>query len=302
MASRDPRIIACTAAMEGGTRLSEFRSAFSSRFFDVGIAEGHMLTYAAGLAAGGMRPVVCVYSTFLQRAMDQLVHDICMQRHPVLLAVDRAGLNGEDGETHQGLFDIAWGRSIPGLAIGAPRDVADLEFMMSGWLERSVPMMIRYPKGAAPRSISRDGGFAPAQWGKAEVLMQGEEVCLIGLGSVIQPALDAAVKVESRGLPRPTVIDLRFISPMDWDAVDGAISSHSLIVPIEDGYISGGAGEAIAARASISASSCRVCPLGVDMKYVAHSTRAQQMKDFGLTGEGIADAIVEFYGKESAAS
>ncbi|MDR1886219.1 MAG: 1-deoxy-D-xylulose-5-phosphate synthase [Synergistaceae bacterium] len=303
MAARDPRIVACTAAMEDGTRLRGFRELFPQRFFDVGIAEGHMLTYAAGLAAGGMRPVVCIYSTFLQRATDQLVHDICMQRHPVLVAVDRAGLTGEDGETHQGLLDIPWGRSIPDLVIGAPRDRVDLEFMMSGWLERNAPMMIRYPKGTAPESVCRaPGASGPAQWGRAELLSSGEGVCLVGVGSTVESLLAAAEECQGIGLPRPSVLDIRFVAPMDWDAVDSALAGHSLMVVAEDGYAAGGVGEAIAARASASGAPCRVYPVGVGMKYIPHATRAQQLEEQGLTSDRIACFVKELYGGNSAAS
>ncbi|MDR3332004.1 MAG: 1-deoxy-D-xylulose-5-phosphate synthase [Synergistaceae bacterium] len=301
LASRDPRIVACTAAMAEGARLAGFKELFPARFFDVGIAEGHMLTYAAGLAAGGIRPIVCVYSTFLQRAMDQLVHDICMQKHPVLLAVDRAGLSGEDGETHQGLLDISWGRSIPGLMIAAPRDKTDLDFMMSGWLEKNGPMMIRYPKGKAPESIGRSQA-APAPWGKAEILSSGGEICFVGIGATVPVIIDAADECEARGLPRPTVIDLRFISPLDWRTIDETLSTHSLVIVAEDGYISGGTGEAIAARASMIGANGRVYPLGVEQKFIPHATRAQQLEECGLTPEGVIRVVEEFYGEKSAAS
>ncbi|MDR3354083.1 MAG: 1-deoxy-D-xylulose-5-phosphate synthase [Synergistaceae bacterium] len=302
MASRDPRIAACTAAMEGGTRLEAFRGLFPDRFFDVGIAEGHMLTYAAGLAAGGMRPVVCIYSTFLQRAADQLVHDICMQKHPVLIAVDRAGLTGEDGETHQGLLDMAWGKSVPGLTIGVPRDRVDLDFMMSGWHDGNFPMMIRYPKGSAPDSVARQPGSVPAPWGKAEMLSDGETVCLVGLGSAVEIALGAAAECEARGIPGPAVMDLRFAAPMDWPSIDGAMAKYSLMVVAEDGYVTGGIGESIAARASTSGVRCRVYPIGVGPKYITHATRAQQLEDQGLTAGGIACFVEELYGGNTAAS
>ncbi|MDR1482658.1 MAG: 1-deoxy-D-xylulose-5-phosphate synthase [Synergistaceae bacterium] len=302
MASRDPRIVACTAAMESGTRLEDFRALFPGRFFDVGIAEGHMLTYAAGLAAGGMKPVVCIYSTFLQRAADQIVHDICMQRHPVLIAVDRAGLNGEDGETHQGLLDIAWGKSVPGLTISAPRDRIDLEFMMSGWHDGNFPMMIRYPKGTVPESIARAPDSISAPWGRAEILAEGETVCLVGIGSTVEIVLNAAAECETRGIPGSAVMDLRFAAPVDWPAIDGALAKYSLMVVAEDGYVTGGIGESIAARASSSGAGCRVYPIGVASKYIPHATRGEQLEDQGLTAGGIACFVEELYGGNTAAS
>ncbi|MDR3321350.1 MAG: 1-deoxy-D-xylulose-5-phosphate synthase [Synergistaceae bacterium] len=302
LAEADPRVVVCTAAMAEGSRLGPFSEQFPGRFFDVGIAEGHMLTFAAGLAAGGMRPVVCIYSTFLQRAADQLVHDVCLQKHPVLVAVDRSGLNGEDGETHQGLLDIAWGKSVPGLVIGAPRDKIDLCFMISGWLEREAPVMIRFPKGKAPDSVSRGQGFygAPAPWGAAEILRAGTDLCLVGVGCAVEIVLEAAEEL-SRGLrasgadfTTPTVADLRFAAPIDWRTMDELIESHSLLVVAEDGYLCGGVGEEIAARAAAAGCRCRVLTVGVKNVFVAHATRAEQMRDHGLTASGVVETIDAF--------
>ncbi len=298
MAERDSRVVACTAAMEEGTRLGQFHAKFPRRFFDVGIAEGHMLTYAAGLAAGGMRPAVCIYSTFLQRAMDQLIHDICMQKHPVLVAVDRAGLTGEDGETHQGLLDIAWGRGIPDLVIGAPRDKVDLEFMMNEWLARGVPAMVRYPKGKAPASVGRPAGKAePAPWCRAELLREGEELCLVGIGCTVALMLDVAEECEKTRIARPSVLDLRFASPLDWEALDALFDTHATMIVAEDGYSAGGVGEAIAARAAEPGCSCNVLRVGVDGRYVAHASRAEQLDDEGLTAAKIAKMIEGLYVK-----
>jgi 1-deoxy-D-xylulose-5-phosphate synthase len=297
LAERDGRIMACTAAMTDGTRLGGFKEKFPDRFFDVGIAEGHMLTYAAGLAAGGMRPVACIYSTFLQRAMDQLIHDICMQGYPVLIAVDRAGLTGEDGETHQGLLDMAWGRAVPKITICAPRDRVDLEFMMSGWLERNIPVMIRYPKGAAANSVSREAGpVAAFPWGRAEILRDGAGLCLVGIGSTVETMLEAADECRRRGMPDPTVADLRFAAPPDWATIDRLLASHSLLVAAEDGYMDGGVGESIAARASMTGCPCRVVHLGVAGEYVPHASRDEQLLDNGLTVTGIMEVIEDLYG------
>lgn len=287
LAASDCRVVAITAAMEDGTRLSNFKRRFAGRFFDVGIAEGHMLTFAAGLAAGGMRPIAFVYSTFLQRAVDQLVHDVSMQRLPVLISVDRAGLTGEDGETHQGLLDIAWARAVPGLTVASPRDRADLRFMMEGWLAREIPMLIRYPKGTAPESVERDG--PPTDWGRAEVLRRGSRVCLIGLGSTVEMCLRAADMMRSA----PTVADLRFISPIDRSAVEALLREHEIVVTAEDGYCACGVGEAVAAIASEARAGCRVLRAGVPPKYVAHASRSQQLEECGLTPEGIVSLVEE---------
>ena len=296
LAAYDDRVVACTAAMEEGTRLQGFSETYPDRFFDVGIAEGHMLTYAAGLAAGGLRPVVCVYSTFLQRAMDNLIHDVCMQGLPVLVAVDRAGLTGEDGETHQGLLDIAWGKSIPGLVIGAPRDRKDLEFMMSEWLKRNTPMMIRYPKGHAPEQLARTSN-AIGQWGRAEVIRSGETLCLVGVGSTVETMLRVCEECVKNGLSNPSVVDLRFVSPLDWELLDSMLASNLAMIVAEDGYASGGVGESIAARASSRGFSCRVIYHGVRGEYIPHATRGEQLEEQGLNVSCITGMIERLHEK-----
>lgn len=296
LAERDERVVACTAAMADGTRLLQFKEKFPNRFFDVGIAEEHMLTYAAGLAAGGMMPAVCVYSTFLQRAMDQVIHDVCMQKHPVLIAVDRAGLNGEDGETHQGLLDMAWGRAVPGLTIAAPRDKVDLAFMLDGWIERGIPAMIRYPKGKAPDLVARTGeNPKPAPWGRAEMLKDGSEICLMGIGSTVQAVVDSAVELAKRGFPGATVLDLRFAAPLDWDAIDSVLDTHEFVLVAEDGYLDCGVGEAIAARAASNGSKCRVVRAGVEPAYIPHASRGQQLEEYGLTTPALVAVVEDFY-------
>ena len=296
MAGKDHRIIACTAAMVEGTKLTEFRRRFPRRFFDVGIAEGHMFTFAAGLAAGGMRPVICVYSTFLQRAMDQLVHDICLQKLPVLICVDRAGLSGEDGETHQGLLDIAWGRSIPSLIMVSPRDQVDLTFMISEWLDRNHPVLIRYPKGEAPVAIMREESRIPAPWGRAEILQEGTSVCLVALGSTVALCLSASLECEKHNIPKPGLVDLRFASPIDFKTIDFLLEQYDALIVVEEGYLRGGIGEAIAARSGGNNFPCQVITLGVPDVYVPHATRQQQWESYGLTVDQVAQRVKECHG------
>ncbi|MBP8784229.1 MAG: 1-deoxy-D-xylulose-5-phosphate synthase [Synergistaceae bacterium] len=296
MAGKDHRIMAGTAAMIEGTKLTEFRRRFPRRFFDVGIAEGHMFTYAAGLAAGGMRPVVCVYSTFLQRAMDQLVHDICLQKLPVLICVDRAGLAGEDGDTHQGLLDIAWGRSIPGLIMGSPRDQVDLKFMISEWLDRNHPVLIRYPKGEAPAAIMREESHTPALWGRAEILQDGTSVCLVALGSTVALCLKVSLECVENNVPEPGLVDLRFSSPIDFKTIDVLLGQYDTLIVVEEGYLSGGVGEAIAARAGANQSPCKVITLGVPDVYVPHATRQEQLESYGFTVDQVAQRVKECHG------
>jgi len=290
IARKDARVIVCTAAMADGTKLNGFSKKFPDRFFDVGISEEHLMIYAAGIAAGGMRPVVCIYSTFLQRAIDQVTHDICLPKLPVLIGIDRAGFVGEDGETHHGLFDLAWLRTIPEITIAAPRDVADLDFFVRGWLERGIPMAIRYPRGAARLSLAREGrGKAPAEWGKLEILRQGKRVCLIGVGSTTELMLDAAQLIKDRQSTDVTVADLRFIKPLDYDALAPLITSHDIVVTAEESYIAGGVGEAIAKFAKDTGHSGRVINIGAPDIFVRHSTRKEQWAECGMTPENIAE-------------
>jgi 1-deoxy-D-xylulose-5-phosphate synthase len=217
-----------------------------------------------------------------------------MQNLPVLISVDRAGLNGEDGETHQGLLDMAWGRCVPGLTVCAPRDRADLDFMMSGWLERGIPMMIRYPKGTAPESVPRSGRI-PAPWGAAEVLRRGSDICLIGVGATTPVMLEAADGCAEMGAPSPTVVDTRFVSPVDWETLDWVMTTHSAVITAEDGYAAGGLGEAIAARAASFKYPCAVRVIGVGPGYIPHATRAEQLREHGLTPEGVLTVIGSVY-------
>lgn len=291
LAESDRRIAALTAAMTDGTKLTAFAKRYPERFFDVGIAEEHMMTYAAGLAAGGLRPVVCVYSTFLQRAIDQIVHDICQPKLPILIGIDRAGFVGEDGETHHGLLDIPWLKSVPELVFAAPRDAVDLEYFVNGWHKLEKPMAIRYPRGSAPRSLARPNGLAtPAPWGKLEILREGRGICLIGLGSTVSLMLEAAGKIKDGYGIDVTVADLRFIRPMDMPAVERLLSSHELVITAEEGMAAGGVGEAIAARASSSPGSARVIVIGAPDRYIPHATRDEQLAECGLTAQAIVAA------------
>lgn len=289
LAEADKRITVSTAAMADGTKLSAFSKRYPRRFFDVGIAEEHMMTYAAGMAAAGMRPVVCVYSTFLQRAVDQVMHDICLSKLPVLIGIDRAGFVGEDGETHHGLFDIAWLKSIPELTFAAPRDAVDMEYFINGWHKLAIPMAIRYPRGSSKASIAgMDGERKPAKWGRAEVLRKGKDICLIGVGSTVGMMLDAAELIRRRYGAAPTVVDLRFIKPLDLLIIGELLGSHSLAITAEEGTLSGGVGETVAAYAASSGAGCRVITLGAPDQYISHAGRGEQLRGSGLTADAVA--------------
>ncbi|MCX7828295.1 MAG: 1-deoxy-D-xylulose-5-phosphate synthase [Thermanaerothrix sp.] len=287
MAAKDPRVVCSTAAMKEGSKLGAFADSFPDRFFDVGIAESHLITFAAGMAAEGMMPVVFIYSTFLQRAMDQLVHDVCLQGLPVLLCVDRAGLVGEDGETHHGLLDVTWGKCIPNLTLMAPRDGADLRFMMTGWLKHPGPALIRYPKGVA-KNMDR----AVAPWGKLEIIRNGKGICLAGYGSTVPIMEGAAEILRARGL-EPSVLDLRFLKPMDRQGIIDALSRHDVMVIAEEGYRLGGIGETICCLSSEFGIQCKVLTIGVSDRFVPHAKRQQQLEEEGLTPHGVVQMLDE---------
>lgn len=300
MAENDSRIVCLTAAMKCGSRLDEFASRFPDRFFDVGIAEGHMVTMAAGMAAGGLKPVVFVYSTFLQRAMDQVVHDVCMQNLPVVFAVDRAGLVGEDGETHQGLLDIPWSRPVPNLVLTAPRDEEALRrlFLFAG--KHDGPMMIRFARGTAVPCLKKGNSLlAPSAPDilKPEILEKGSEWALIGYGKTVELMLRARKTARSLGIsPLPTVMDLRCLKPLPEQELRELLTTHSFTVIAEDGYVAGGAGEAIAAmvRNMTEERPAEISLMGVPDIFVPQGRIREQEEHCGLTPGKVVNCFVEF--------
>ncbi len=288
LAASEEKLVVCTAAMADGTKLNKFARMFPDRFFDVGISEEHLFIYAAGMAAGGMKPAVCIYSTFLQRAIDMIVHDICLPKLPILIGVDRAGFVGEDGETHHGLFDIAWLKAIPNIMIAAPRDIIDMEFFIKKWNELNIPLAVRYPRGSAPASISASqAARVPAEWGKSEILWLGTDILLIGVGSTVELMLDTYRKISAETGRYVSVVDLRFIKPIDFAGLDPLLSSHKLVVTAEEASVSGGVGEAVAAHAVAMGFACKVVSLGAPDQFVSHASRPEQWKECGLTIENI---------------
>ena len=292
LADEDSRVVVGTAAMRDGTKLGAFADKYPKRYFDVGIAEEHLLVYAAGMAAGGLRPAVCIYSTFLQRAADQIVHDICLPKLPVLVGIDRAGFVGEDGETHHGLMDVPWLRAVPNMTVAAPRDAVDLRFFVRGWLERGIPMAVRYPRGAAALCVPENAERTPAEWGKLEILEQGANVCLLGVGSTVKTMLKASEALKKQGIT-PTVIDLRFIKPLDKAGLRALLSSHSLMITAEENELAGGVGEAVSRIANEGGSVCRVMSLGAPDAFVSHAARAEQWEECGMTPENIVRLCME---------
>ena len=287
MAKKDPRIVCMTAAMKEGSKLNRFSSIYPERFFDVGIAEGHLLTFAAGTASAGLLPVVSIYSTFLQRAMDQLVHDICMQNLPVILAIDRSGLVGEDGETHHGILDVSWCRSIPNLTVMAPRDIPDLRAMYEGAAKKMSPCAIRLPRGIAPEAEYRNRSHVTAPWGKGEKLVEGSGWALCAYGSTLPLARITREKAISKGLLPPSVYDMRFLKPLDIDMIREMLSAHNYVIVLEDGYREGGIGEKISAIATEGPFRSMVITMGVPDEFVPHGTVGEQWKHCGLDPEEV---------------
>ncbi len=297
MARRDPRVVCMTAAMKEGSRLSRFAEIYPDRFFDVGIAEGHLLTFAAGMASAGLIPIVSIYSTFLQRAMDQLVHDICMQNLPVILVIDRSGLVGEDGETHHGILDVPWARPIPNLTIMSPRDIEDLRFMFNSALEAGIPCAIRLPRGPAPFSLNRSSRSRQFQWQGTEKILDGKEWGILSYGSTVPLAVQVFHEAGSLGIPIPSVYDLRFLKPLDEKTITSALSSNELVIVLEDSSIEGGIGEKISCIANRQGKSCRVLSCGVPDMFIPHGTVREQWEFCGLTPEEVIKLYHAFHQK-----
>jgi 1-deoxy-D-xylulose-5-phosphate synthase len=287
-ARTDDRIVAITAAMTAGTGLEAFEAEFPGRLYDVGIAEEHAVVFAAGMALGGLKPVVAIYSTFLQRAFDMLVQDIGLQKLPVVFAIDRAGLVGDDGPTHHGAFDLSYLRLIPNLVIMAPSSQLELQHMLHTALSLDAPAALRYPRGlAAPFSAPERLEVLPI--GKATVLQEGEGVALIGIGTGVGLCQGAAALLHAQGL-RPTVVDARFVKPLDTELLNGLAATHERIVTVEENALAGGFGSAVAEH--LSGSGLPVLRFGLPDAFVPHGTRARLLADLGLTADAVAAAVV----------
>lgn len=291
LARSDGRIVAVTAAMPEGTGLDLFRRQFPDRFYDVGIAEQHALTFSAGLAREGMRPVAAIYSTFLQRGFDQIIHDIALQKLPVVMALDRAGVVGEDGPTHHGVFDLSYLRLIPNLVIMAPRDEQELRSMLRTALSSELPVAIRYPRGAGFGLEPREPEILP--WGKAEVLERGRQVAVIAIGVMATLAQRAAAKLRTQGL-RPEVINARFCRPLDVELYLEVFKKFKRVVTIEENVLAGGFGSAIDELAQEAGASCRILRLGLPNTFIPQGKRRDLLRGYGLDEEGIAKSIYEF--------
>ena len=300
MADSDIRILAITAAMPIGTGLSIFKERHPDRFFDVGIAEEHAVTMAAGLAISGMRPYVAIYSTFLQRAYDQVLMDVCLQKLPVTLLIDRAGLVGSDGATHQGAYDIGFLRAMPGMVVCSPRDVRDLKRLIRLSLEHDGPMAIRYAQEADDMGphMQENTPLAVGQW---ELLSAGEDAMILAFGRMVETALNAAIKLVGRGV-RCGVIDARFIKPMDEKMLREAAERHPLLVTLEDGAVMGGFGSAVLEKLAEWGVETTVINLGIPDRFIEQDTTPGQMADCGISVPQVVEKVLARVRAKRAAS
>lgn len=290
LAAKDERIIAITAAMPDGTGLSAFAEKYPDRFFDVGIAEEHAVTFAAGLAAQGLRPVVAVYSTFLQRAYDQIVHDVCLQRLPVTFAIDRAGFAGEDGATHHGAFDLSFLRHIPGIVVMSPKDTNELRDMLATSFAHDGPTAIRYPKGGGP-TCYQNRKPEPIPIGVGETLRSGEDIVILALGSTVCEALEAA-ELLGRQEISAEVINARFVRPLDDKRILEALARCKKGVVVEENSVVGGFGSAVLELVSDAGlNDITVCRVGLPDAFVEHGSAERLKEACGLTAAGIAATV-----------
>ncbi len=294
LGDRDENIVAITAAMPDGTGLKRFRNMYPDRFFDVGIAEEHAVTFAAGLAAGGMKPVVAIYSSFLQRAYDQILHDVCIQNLPVVFAIDRAGLVGSDGETHQGIFDLSYLSSIPNMHILAPKNKWELSDMLKFAIAFQGPVALRYPRGEAYDGLRECR--EPIVLGKAEWIYQGEQIALVAVGSMVKTALTVREQLICKGYDC-SIINARFVKPIDAELIGAVSTSHKLIVTMEENVASGGFGEKVRAYLDSIHAQAKLLCISIPDEYVEHGNVEILRKEVGIDADTITDRILRRVGK-----
>jgi len=290
LAEADQRIIAISAAMKEGTGLNCFADKFPDRFYDVGIAEPHAVTFAAGLASQGLKPVVAIYSTFLQRAYDEIVHDVCLQKLPVVFAIDRAGIVGEDGPTHHGLFDISYLRHVPNLVFMAPKDGPELKQMLEFVIKYQGPSAIRYPRGKVPESLLE---CPDVNMGKGEMLRDGTDIALLAIGSCVMPALKAAKRLERDGI-KAAVLNARFIKPLDGELILSIASRIPKIITIEENSLQCGFGSSVLECLNESCVTAKVRRLGIRDSFVEQGHPDSLRAKYGLDEEGIYLATLSF--------
>ena len=288
LAKADPKIVAITAAMPDGTGLSQFKELYPERFFDVGIAEQHAVTSAAGMAAAGLHPVVAVYSSFLQRGFDQLVHDVCLQNLPVVFAVDRAGLVGSDGETHQGIFDLSYLSEIPNMTVMAPKNMWELEQMLEFAFSQDGPAAIRYPRGIAYMGLKQYA--APIEYGRGELIYKGREIALLALGSMVSTAEHICAKLRPEGYEL-TLANARFAKPVDLELVEKLAASHEVIVTLEENVERGGFGQVVTGYVHAHFPRVRVYNVTLPDNYVEHGDVSALRNMLGIDSDSIIEKL-----------
>ena len=290
MAEKDSKIIGITPAMREGSGMVEFSQRFPEQYFDVAIAEQHAVTFATGLAIGGYKPVVAIYSTFLQRAYDQLIHDVAIQNLPVLFAIDRAGIVGADGPTHQGAFDLSFMRCIPNMIIMTPSDENECRQMLYTGYQCGKPAAVRYPRGNAIGVELTPLEILPI--GKSRLIREGQKIAILNFGTLLPSALEAAGKLNA------TVVDMRFVKPIDIEMINVLAQTHDYLVTLEENAIQGGAGSAVAEVLNSSGKSTALLQLGLPDYFIPQATQQEALKDLGLDSKGIEEKILNFIAKQ----
>ena len=292
LAERDSRVVGITAAMSEGTGLDEFAKRFPDRFFDVGIAEQHAVTFACGLACEGMRPVVAIYSTFLQRAYDQVIHDVCLMHAPVTFALDRGGIVGADGPTHHGLYDLVYLPAAPGMVLMAPKDEDELRHMLFTAISHDGPVALRYPRGNGI-GVPLDRGFKRLEIGKSEILREGEDIAILALGSMVYPCLEAATRLEALGI-HATVINARFAKPLDEELFCVLAAEKQFLVTAEEGTDAGGFGANVAALLHDRRIPASILRIAVPDRIIPHGAPNLLHAKYGLDVDGIVERVGSF--------
>ena len=295
MAQQDARLVAVTPAMREGSGMVEFHQRFPARYHDVGIAEQHAITFAAGMACEGLKPVVAIYSTFLQRGYDQLIHDVALQNLPVVFALDRAGLVGADGATHAGAYDIPYLRCIPNMSIACPADERECRMLLSSAFEQNHPVAVRYPRGAGV-GVAPEAGLQSLPFGKGKVRREGQGVAILAFGTLLYPALQAAEKLDA------TVVNMRWAKPLDVELLLAVAATHDALVTVEEGAIMGGAGNAVSEALNAAGMLKPVLNLGLKDEFIEHGDPAKLLALQGLDAAGIEGAVMARFGKFLAAA
>src|SRR5699024_8269721 len=288
---KEKKLVGITAAMPEGTGLKEFGRLFPDRFFDVGIAEEHAVSFAAGLALGGMIPVVAIYSSFLQRSVDQMLQDVCMQNLHVIFAIDRAGIVGADGETHHGCFDLSYLTMMPNMTVMAPKNQQELKEMLEFAVKADGPCAIRYPKGHAYQGLEEFQ--SPVEYGKSEVLFRGTGTAILSVGSMTETCEKVYTELKERG-DNPTFVNARFVKPLDTSLLDELAKDHSLFVTVEENVKNGGFGEHVAAYMEACHPECRVLPIAIWNRFIGHGETESLRAEVGLSAPEILGAIEEY--------